>query len=381
MTQQEFYDLRDKINEEQLPYKVVDRATIKYVGRTGSLDGNNSNDNTRNMGSNVISVQGANVLASDYVTEKLDDLTGFSRSQKYMVEKASGEEGVRDLRNYLTTASSVVNNTKLALVADPETRTVVDAIPVENELITSEHFFDVAELFMDANDLSPTVYEVGSSALSGITIHMGSNSPLVRAFSPGEDTLINSYYLKWNLGRIELGRYYERLVCSNGMVQKIQTHQSVITTLDADSVSALLSLPQNTAMLKEAFEDYSNNAKTAINSKASLNELALVSKMLGKQQVDPDIIKKIAPYEDEINTYYRAGYNSKQLNTRETISSVNVWSLFNGITHFASHNTIWAENDNRRSKLQADAIDFLRRPRDIKNYVDVYAGSSPVDPA
>lgn len=379
MTQQEFFDLRNKINEEQLPYKVVERAAIKYVGRTGSLETHNPKDNTHQVGTNVFSILGTKVLASDYVTEKLDDLTGLSKGQKYIVEKASGEEGVRDLRNYMTTASSIVNNTKVALVADPETRTVVDAIPVENELITSENFFDVAELFMDANNLSPTVYEVGKGPLSGITLHMNSNSPMVRAFAPGEDTLINSYYLKWKLGQIELGRYYERIVCSNGMVRKIQTHHSAITTLDANSISAMLSLPQDITMLKEAFEDYSNNAKIAINSRASLHELALASKMLEKQNVDPETIKKIAPYGDELNTYIRAGYNTKEFNTKEAVSSMNVWNLFNEITQFASHNTDWAENDDRRSKLQADAIDYLRRPRDIRNYIDIHTRASSID--
>lgn len=36
----------------------------------------------------------------------------------------------------------------------------------------------------------------------------------------------------------------------------------------------------------------------------------------------------------------------------ENLASMTVWDLYNGVTAYASHNTDWHINDNRRSVLQ-----------------------------
>jgi hypothetical protein len=367
MTQQEFLALGRRITDNQLPYKMVNRATIKYIGRADDLS------ETEHLGRNVFSVQGTNVLATDFVAEALDKYTGFSKDQQAFIAKATGEEGVRDFRNYLAAASSIANPTKVALVAHPESKTIVNVIPVEDELITSESFFGFAEIFMDHNNLTPTAYEVGGNASAGIILHMGSNTPDIRAFAPGEETLINSYILKWNLGQIQLSRYYERLVCANGMIEKISIPRAKITALDDKSLRGILSIPQDNNLLKRSYNRFSDMARTAMNTRASLSELHSVSKMLERFAVGEESSKKIAPYDEELNFYLNSGYGLHGFKPREALASMKVWELFNRVTQYASHTTDWAENDNRRTMLQGEAVDFLRLPRDIKTYVDVFA--------
>ena len=77
-------------------------------------------------------------------------------------------------------------------MADPERKAVVNVIPVKDSVITSDDFFDFAEMFMDQNNMFPTEYEQGDSLSSGVTLHMGSNVPDVRAVTDGEDFLMNS---------------------------------------------------------------------------------------------------------------------------------------------------------------------------------------------
>lgn len=371
MTTQEFHALRGQITDAQLPYKVVNRATIKYIGRTDDIGVDVQE--IEHFGRNVFSVQGTNVLATDFVAKALDKYTGFSDEQQSFIAKATGEEGVRDFRNYLAAASSIANPTKVALVANPESKTIINVIPVKDDLITSESFFDFAEMFMDSNNLFPTTYEMGANASAGITLHMGSNTPEVRAFAPGEDTLINSYFLKWNLGQIELGRYYERLVCANGATEMVQSVKAKMTALDDKSIRGILSIPKSAGMLDMSYERFSNKALTAMNTRASLSELNHIYKVLGKFAVCEDSIKQIAPYQEELNAYLDAGYDLHAFLPKETLASMNVWDLFNRVTQYASHTIEWSDNDNRRTMLQNAAFDFLNRPRDIKSYIDVFA--------
>ena len=371
MTQEEFYDLKRLFVDSQLPYKVVDRSAIKYVGRTDDLGIDLREED--NPGRNVISVFGTNVLATNGVTEVLDDFIGFSGKQHALISKTSGEEGVRDFRNYLAAASTIVDPTKLALVANPENKTIISAIPVKEDLITAENFFDFAEMFMDYNDLHPTVYETGGSASAGITLHMGSNAPEVRAFAPGEDTLVNSYYLSWNPGQIKLGRYFERLVCENGMTTTVNSLKGTLYSLNDDSVRQIIDVPKDTVMLDMSYDKFSEKALVAMNTRASLAELDAVGKMLKAYRVSEDTIRAIAPYAEEREVYSRAGYDDKSIKAKETVASMSVWDLFNKVTDFASHNAEWEEKDNRRTLLAGKAVDFLNRERDIRNYVNVYA--------
>ena len=371
MTQQEFYALRWQIAQGQLTYKGVPRATIKYIGRTDDLGV--EVPGTEHFGRNVFSVQGTNVLATDFVAAALDEYTGFTREQQSYIAKATGEEGVRDFRNYLAAASSIANPTKVALVANPQSRTVINVIPVKDDLITSESFFDFAEMFMDHNNLTPTVYEMGGNASAGITLHMGSNNPEVRAFAPGEDTLINSYFLKWNLGQIELGRYYERLVCSNGMSEMVPSVKAKITALDDRSIRGILAIPQNGDMLDMSYDRFASKAQLAMNTRASMSELHTVSKMLQRFAASDDAVREIAPYDEELDIYTKSGYPVHSYKPTEALSSMNVWDLFNGVTRYASHTAEWAGNDNRRTMLQGEAFAFLNRPRDIRSYVDVFS--------
>jgi hypothetical protein len=53
-------------------------------------------------------------------------------------------------------------------------------------------------------------------------------------------------------------------------------------------------------------------------------------------------------------------------------AGMSVWELYNGVTDYASNNTFWDRDDNRRGMLQEEALTFLMKQRDIKNYKDVF---------
>ncbi len=369
MTQQEFYALRDQVSREQFPYKVVDRAAVKYIGQ---LDG----DSPTSHGRNILSLDGTDVLATDFVTTALDNLNGFTKEQKDVVSRASGEEGIRDFRNYLAAASSIADPSKVALVADPASRTVINVIPVKDNIINSDAFFDFAEMFMDDNNLTPSEWEMGGNFSSGITLHMNSNTPDVRSFADGEDTLINSYFLKWNLGQIQLGRYIERLVCSNGATELVQSSTARLNEFNDKSIREFLAIPKSTKALDGMYGRYSTAALTAQNTRASLRELKSVAKRLDAYQVGPEATKLIAPYQEELNQYTAAGYAVSKLKPENILASMSVWDLYNAVTNYASHTREWEANDNRRAMLQGEAFEFLLRPHDIRSYVDIYSQSN-----
>ena len=371
MSEVNLAELRKKVDGSANPYKVVRRDAIEYVGRLD--DGSDVSAPYEGYGKNVYRVEGTELLVNDFVSKQLDEIIGLTPKQAKVIKNASGEAGIRDFRNYLATAGSMIKPVSVALIANPSSHTVSGLVPIKEEPITFDAFFDFLELFLDKNGFFPVNYQMAYDIAAGFTLFLDSNNPDVRQIAPGEDFLVNSYYLKWNLGQIELGRYYERLVCSNGAMETIFLNEARITSLQETRIRGIMDIPRDNGLLNGAFEKLSCKALEAMKARASLSELKWISNKLDACLVDSKSASAIAPYEKELQMYVDAGYEGDHAKIKQMKASMSVWDLYNAVTDYASNNTVWDEEDNRRGMLLGEAIKFLMRERDIKNYSDIFA--------
>ena len=132
--------LRDMVERNASPYKVVRRDAVQYVGNL--REDEDLNAPYEGYGQNVYRVDGTEVLVNDMVSRQLDEIIGLTPKQEKVVRNASGETGVRDFRNYLATAGSMFKPVSLALIANPSSRTVSGMIPIKEEPIPADAFFD-----------------------------------------------------------------------------------------------------------------------------------------------------------------------------------------------------------------------------------------------
>ena len=360
--------LRSLVDRTQAPYRIVRRDAVEYVGRLD--DGTGIIAPYEGFGKNVYKVYGTEVLVNDFVSKELDALIGFAPRQRKVVKAASGEAGLRDFRNYLATASSFTKPVAVALIANPSSRTVSGIVPIKQDVIPTDAFFDFLELFLEKNRLIPVRYEAAYDAAAGLTVYMDSMDPIVKQIAPREDFRVNSYFLRWNIGRIELGRYYERLVCSNGQKETIRHSEAQIHTLLTTDVQKILEIPKKAELLEESFGRFSFKALEAMETRASMAELKTISKKLDSYLVDAESSARIAPYTEQLQVYADNGYDCADL--RDMKADMSVWDLYNGVTDYASNNPLWDADDNRRGALQEEALSFLMKQRDIKNYKDVF---------
>lgn len=362
--------LRFQMERAQSPYRIVRRDAIQYLGRLD--DGNDITAPYEGFGKNVYKVNGIEVLVNDFVSKKLDAMIGLSSRQKKVVKAASGESGLRDFRNYLATATSFTKPVAVALIANPASRTVSGIVPIQQEEIPADAFFDFLEMFMEENRLVPVRREVAYDAAAGLTVYMDSMDPQVRQIAPGEDFRIDSYFLRWNIGRIELGRYYERLICSNGQTATISQSEAQIHSLQPEVVKKILEIPKRKELLDNSFDRFTTKALEAMEVRASMAELKLVSGKLDLYLVDRESSSRIAPYTEQLQLYADSGYRCDPSELREMKAGMSVWDLYNGITDYASNNPLWDADDNRRGMLQEEAVAFLMKQRDIRNYKDIF---------
>lgn len=371
MSEVSLAELRQKVDSSANPFKVVRRDAIEYIGRLD--DGTEVSAPYEGYGKNVYRVEGTELLVNDLVSKQLDGIIGLTPTQAKIVRNASGEIGVRDFRNYLATAGSMMKPVSVALIANPSSRTVSGLVAIKEEPITSDAFFDFLELFLDKNDLYPVRYQMAYDIAAGFTLFLDSNNPDVRQIAHGEDFLVNSYYLKWNLGQIELGRYYERLICSNGQTETVRHKEARISTVREDRISGIMDIPRNNGLLNDSFERFRWKALEAMEVRASIAELKLVSDKLDHFLIDNHDGMAIAPYGKELQMYLNAGYDGAPDHLNQMKASMSVWELYNAVTDYASNNSVWDKDDNRRGMLQGEALRFLMRERDVKNYSDVFS--------
>ena len=350
----DFSTLKNQVLSDRNPYRTVGREQLEYIG------------------GNFYKVDGVEMEVTPEVASDLDAFIGLSREQAKTVETASGETGIRNFRNYLASANSISRPLRLAIVGDRNTRRITKAVPLKGDLITAEAFFDFAEMFMDRNGYSSRSCMISSDAGAGFSIVLDSELPEISTIIDGEDFLTNSIYLKWNPGEIELGHYYERLICSNGQVERIRSRDAVLNSLATEQVNKMLALPDSKIMSR-GFLQFSNFAMLAMNTRASMQELKYVSTFLEKFGLDSQEVEAVAPYRKELQEYAARGYDIDRNNAATTLASMTVWNLYNSVTAFASHNDVWPESDSRRMALYEVAVQFLYRDRDIKNYIDIFA--------
>ena len=339
--------LKAKALEDQLPYKQVKLDDIRYLEHTSHND-------------HIISVQGHNYVASDRVMAGLDKLSGFTEKQKKVVFNAGGHNSLRDMRNYLSSAKAISAPNGYVMYLNPKTRRVERVLPVIGSVLSLEAFFHLAEMFMTRYHLQPEALESYRSWNGSITLRMSAHVPNILALKPGEEFDLSGYYMRWQGNQIELGLYAMRLVCTNGQT----------ISLDAHNVNTLLGIPDQKKLIQASFEQFGQEAGRAMVTPASIGELKSVNTILKNFQIPENECERIAPIEADLEAYRQKGF--KVIDPNNTVSSVNTWDLYNRLTDFATHTDFWEPNDISRDILRQNAAAFLRRPRDIKSYVNIF---------
>lgn len=353
MTTFQYAQKKKEYLDSQNPYKVIDKRDIQFVG------------------DNIYELEGREFEISPRVAGSIDSFIGLETKQVKAVADASGEEGVRDYRNYIAMVNSIVKPEKLALIANPVERRIVGAVPLKKEAIPMEGFFDFAEMFCNDNNYTVGNITVAPDISSGIEMSIIPDTKKILSFGQDENFMTNGFVFRWNLGTIEVGNYYERLVCSNGAVEKVYSDKGRINSMSEGDFRKLMAIAEN-GYADRNFDTFREKVYDAMEVRASMSELLYAHKLLLANGVDSETANLVAPYQADIDAYSTAGYDTMHFKAAEAKSSIGAWDLFNRLTFFASHNEVWAEDDNRRFNLMSASVAFLRKPRDIKQYVDVF---------
>ena len=354
MDNQTYLERRDSFISAQLPFCTVTPQELISTGES------------------TYTVNGLELAVEPEVCRQLDSLIGLSEHQTKAVGETFGSEGIRDLRNYLALSNSIEKAGKIALLADPDTRTVVGATPIKKEAIPVTSFFDFLEMFMNENDYVPEQFYTTELGIGGVTVSLQPHKAIYDEFAPGDEFVSNGIWFRWNLGEVEAGNYYMRMACSNGQMARVDHKVARTNQLDASSMHNMLSLPQNAGFTQRNINKLKTKALLAMQTDASVGEVQMANRLLKRYGVDESMADEIAPCHRLLSSYAAAGYDLKHFALTMAHSDMKMWELFNRLTAYATHTADWEADDNRRSGLMMESLRLLNRPRDIRQYVNIF---------
>lgn len=328
------------------------------------------------LGENHYTVGSATFEVEPSVAGKIDRFAGIRNQQSHIAHDSYGEQGLTNLRNFFGQAQTK-RHSRIVLAADTRTRQIVDAIPIRHRMITPDVFFDFAEMFMDKNNYLPDNVEYTSNGRGGgISIRMTPVTEQFLEFAHGDEFMANGICLLWTPGEISLGNYYKRLVCSNGSTQTANHTIAKVFSPEALELEKLLVLTAEADVFKKNLDKMLVSARLAMTTSASVHELGQAVKMLNKLGLEYTHANQIIPYERTVVEYKNAGYVLNSRREAQAQSDRTMWEVFNLLTFFATHNTVWARQDIRRTALMQAAMDLLLSERDIKEYYNIFGAAA-----
>lgn len=290
MTTSDYQKKRDVLLARQEPYRVFSKEEVFA------------------QADNLYQVSGTTFEVSDYVQMELDNLIGLHSRQREGIRDAYGEQSLADFRNSLAMASCVVKPKRFALLANTKEHIVDGVIPLENDAIPMESFFQVLEMFADKNGFEVSSLQTAGNANMGAVAHLYPIYPEFDVFFENDEFMKNGFYMRWNLGGIEIGNYIERLVCANGATEIREHRLNAISRLDDSTIKDFIADPSHSQICINNINRIKEHAFISRNASASLNELCQAQKLLQRNGIEDGQVEYITGVKATLELCNQAGW-------------------------------------------------------------------------
>jgi hypothetical protein len=349
-----FSQLKKMYEDVQMPHKVIKLSEMSYLG------------------DNVFNVQGKEVVANATIEQKLDRLVGISSHQREWVQNASDKSGLKNFRNYMQVAYDMHAMQEIVVVADANSRQIVDVVPLKEEYLSVSTFFRIIEIFLNESGYSLQNSFFNSNQLSQeLTVYLQSPSEETITLAVNEVFFPNGIFMRWNFSEIEVGNFFTRLVCMNGATEQSSHTQARINSFNDKVLQQLIGNTQ--IIIEQGFKHYSDRIMEAMRTTLSLYELHSAHKALLQVGLQEEQAEEIIPYSATIEKAKNQGIldNTIYLQRSNIATNFNKWQIYNQLTTFATHNTIWSENDLNRQRVLNSASRLLNKKPDIKHIIAI----------
>lgn len=249
---------------------------------------------------------------------------------------------------------------EVTLVLSPYNKTVIGITKKPTDLISNEQFLGVAERIIDQQGFDVTNWSVDPT--SGI-IQINAFNPKAMFGVEGlsDEVFTGGVTFKNSpLQGFQVLPYVNRLWCTNGMTTALAEEAYTLNSLDSTTMEKFFEQMQELRNNNYAPKAFADKVRMAVNTPASLKEMKgaynIISSHAGENA------DRWIPLAENLSKYKAAGYDDLTADQMSAAkSNQSVWSVINGLTHFATHapdliTSNMQESDSTKMMVQAGNI-------------------------
>ena len=328
--------------------KIIDEKTIEYNGHR----------------LNMTSTAFKNFLS----------IIGMSQNFSNKFEKVFNAEAKTSFINKMKNAmaSNYGNLNNVTLVLNPISRSIVGVSKKESIGISNNQFLDLSENIINEQGLDVTNWSTDPK--SGITTINTFNKKANFEVTGLTDKVFTGGITFKNTptAGLQVLPYVNRMWCANGLTTPVSQESHVLYSLDSGDMQKFFENLNELRKNNYAPTSFGDRVRIANNTRASLYEMKnahnSIKKHIGERA------DRWVPYTENLNKYEAAGFENMGADQmRNAKSNQSVWSVINGVTHFATHANDLVEsnmNDADSTQMMVDAGNlFGKKAFDNENMV------------
>lgn len=250
------------------------------------------------------------------------------------------------------------------LVGNPITMTI-EHILNRAAPISTEAFVDFAESLISHQNLNPVDFRV--NGIGNLQINLVADNP-VEMRIPGfrSEVFKSGISLNLNPKGILVQNYVNRLWCTNGSVGMMDEDKFRLDEIGNEAIAKFMVRLQGMAARAFVPEGFDERITNAMKTTASYMELQKAAAICSTQGTSWKDLQTYLQIDQVTNAYARLGYDMDKVTEavkRKAHTPFTIWDVFNGMTAWATHNTVL--DDRSRSQIAVRAGDFLSKENDL----------------
>lgn len=257
-------------------------------------------------------------------------------------------------------ATNVGNMSEVTLIVNPNTKSVVGITKLATDMISNDRFLGVVDRIVDQNGLEISNWSVNPT--TGL-VNINTFNPKAEFSVQG----LNDEVFKGGVtfqnspnGGFQVLPYVNRLWCTNGMTTSLAQEAYTLNSLDSTTMEKFFEQLNELRKRNFAPIEFSDMVKRANSTSASLAEMNQAYNQIAN--FAGERAENWIPMKENFNAYAKAGFdNMSHAEMKGAKSNQSVWSVINGLTHFATHanqilDTNLQESDATRMMVNAGNI-------------------------
>jgi hypothetical protein len=321
----------------------------------------------------VVKVEGNPIPMDKKAFRQLARILGVPIQFQGRVDKYYGETTTSQIVNKMKSGLITQGVSNITMIANPREKNIVGFIKKENQYISNNTFFGIAEDIIDDLGLYVRDFSTNNDD-GGITIN---------CFNPNAEFQIGDFKDEYFQGGITLSNsiengiiispYMNRLICLNGMIGDSFGEAFKVRGVSPGHMEELRQ--HLNSLEKRNFKPFSfeERVKKSMETKCSFAELEYAADLIiSNSAAQKEEIIQWNPIHQTESKFMEYGLFPGLMTTekkKNAKTGTTIWEMVNGLTHFATHESQFKVYEDSRRVIQKSAGEILAGTYDMENIV------------